>query len=209
MHFRLAIAGERVKSHQTTALHLIAACTFAGMGGLCFLMSNYGKAGISALVGGTMLVVAGLVLALTVFLRNRWLLRPRINRAFRTVELALALCTTAFLMWMQLWVPAGLCGLLGGVLVFSLFWEREDKQNLYVDIAPEGIRLPGFRNRLLAWPEVERVLLRFGVLTIDCHDNHLFQWNVTEADFDKETFETWCAQQIAEGKSRRDQYNDW
>jgi len=215
MHFQLSLAEEQVKPHQVTTLHLIAAFTLAGMGGLCFVLPA-GSTGRpvdndTSRIAGTALMVTGVLLLGVALFRNRWLLRAHVNRIFRAGELAVVLGLTACWLLLQYWMPAVITGLLSGALVFALYWEQQgQRQARYITVDPDGIRLPGIgRGRLLGWPEVERVLLRFGVLTVDCYDNHLFQWNIRQADFDKETFETWCAQQIADGKRKRNHADDW
>ena len=62
------------------------------------------------------------------------------------------------------------------------------------------------RRSSLAWNEIEQVILRFGILTIDCTDNHLYQWNVNTPDFSKEELEAYCTKQVMENKGKK---SDW
>ena len=63
------------------------------------------------------------------------------------------------------------------------------------------------RKRFLEWQEVENILFRFSIITIDCYDNRLFQWNIKAIDFDLEDFKKFCARQIERNKKTRKNLN--
>jgi len=72
----------------------------------------------------------------------------------------------------------------------------------------KGIALPAnVRLRFVAWPEIEKVLLRYGVLTIDCADNKLLQLDVAQPTFSAESFEQYCDEKVEEGKKKR--HEEW
>ncbi len=208
MNFTLELVEERIKPHQVTALHLIAALTLTGAGGLCFLIRSYAPSlpvsGAAVLIAGASCILAGLALLGIVIFRNRWLLNPHINHIFRIAELIMLSGTAAFFTMFQWWIPAAMSGIVSVTLAFSLFWERGKNRRQYIAFSEDVIRLPvTSRRKQLSWPEVERVIFRFGVLTIDCHDNHLMQWNVQPPAFDPGTLEAWCITQIEAGKANR------
>ncbi len=213
MDFKLELVEERVKPHQVTALHLIAALTLTGTGGLCFLIRTYAPVlplpDNTVLMAGTLFLLSGLFLLGIILLRNKWLLNPHINHIFRIIELTMLSAGAFFFMLFQWWIPAAMAGIVSLTLAFSLFWEKGKNRRQHITINEKGIRLPpASRRKQLSWPEVERVMLRFGVLTVDCLHNRLMQWNVQEAGFDRETFEAWCTTQIETGKDKRIQ-NNW
>jgi hypothetical protein len=104
--------------------------------------------------------------------------------------------------------PTGMFGVLSAGLLFALYWERKAGGTLYVHIDDTGLRLPVVRQRSLTWVEVDQVVFRFGTLTINTADNHLFQWNIAIPDFDNEIFEAFCSAKIEENRGKR-RNDDW
>lgn len=208
MNFILELVEERVRPHQVTALHLIAALMLVGAGALSFLIRTYAPvlplSDTMVLVAGSACLLAGMILLVMIVFRNRWLLHPQINQIFRIAELIILCGTAAFFTMFQWWIPAAMSGIVSLTLVFSLFWEKGKNRVQRVAIDKTGVHLPAAsRRRQLNWSEVDRVMLRFGVLTIDCHDNRLMQWNVKQTAFESDDFEQWCLQQIEIGKEKR------
>ena len=202
MTFELPLVEERVKPHQVTALHLITALAFTGTGAVLYKLHEPVKEWALALL------IAGIALIATVFVKNKWLIKPAANRYFRMGELMILLCISSFMVLKGWMIPAAMFGVLSAVVLFALYWERGGGGMLQIRIDAEGIKLPvTSRRRLIEWPEVEQVILRFGTLTINGADNRLFQWSVYNVDFDKEVFEAFCHRQIEAARSRR--VADW
>lgn len=202
MTFELPLVEERVKPHQVTALHLITALAFTGTGAVLYKLYEPVKEWALALL------IAGVALLITVFVRNRWLIRREVNRYFRIGELMILLCISSFMVLKGWTVPAAMFGILSAVVLFALYWERGGGSMLQIRIDTEGIKLPvTSRRRFIEWPDVEQVILRFGILTINCADSRLHQWNVHNTDFDKEVFEAFCQRQVEGARSRR--IADW
>lgn len=203
MTFELPLTEARVKPHQVTALHLMAALVMAGSGAVLSLAVSPVR------IWSVMLLIAGLVLLGTTLFRNRWLRQAKVNRLFRIAELLVLLCLASYFVINHLNLPAAMCGVLAAAIMFAIFWEQQTAAVLMVRIDDGGVKLPvTSRRRQLDWPEIEQVLLRFGTLTINCYDNRLFQWTVGTIVFDKAEFETFCNTQIAAGKLKKDP-NDW
>jgi len=55
---------------------------------------------------------------------------------------------------------------------------------------------------------IDQVLLRYGVLSIDCIDNKLFQFDVSSNTADAELFEAFCKAQVENniGKRKTDEW---
>jgi hypothetical protein len=203
MTFELPLTETRVKPHQVTALHLLAALTMAGVGAI--LSSFYPPAKNWA----PALLVAGILLLLVTLFRNRWIQKPKNNRIFRILELMILLCLACYFVMIPMKVPAAMCSLMAATLLFALYWEQQDGAALSVRIDETGVKLPvASRRRQLSWTEVEQVLFRFGTLTVNCYNNSMYQWTIGKTDFDKEAFAAFCEKQVAAGNEKRDK-NDW
>ena len=202
MVYDLPLAEEKVKPHQVTTLHLVCALGFIGTGAIIAIY-NF----IIPLWGSALLAGGVLLLALTLF-KNKWVTSKNTNPLVRIAELTIAI-TIAIYSAIQHWkLPTGMFAVLSAGLVFALYWERKAGGTLYVHVDDTGLRLPVVRRRFLRWTEVDEVVYRFGTLTINTADNHLFQWNIADPDFDNEIFEAFCLAKIEDNRAKR-RNNDW
>jgi len=202
MTFELTLPEERVKPHQVTALHLMAALAMIGAGAV--MRRFYAPAGVWSLI----LAGAGVLLLLASLFRNKWLVGSGANRILRILELLIVGGLAAFFTYKHWTPPAVMFGVLTAAVLFSLFWEKQAGAGQTIRIDEQGIKLPiTSRRRSINWHEVEKVILRFGILTIDCEDNRLYQWNIKTADFDLDTFTAFCFAHIEAGRKKR--VADW
>jgi hypothetical protein len=125
------------------------------------------------------------------------------------LELATLLSGAGIFLSMNWLVPAALFGLLAVVSLAAGLLEGRIASAATVTVDEKGVHRPFANNRRhTPWHEVKQVLLRRGVLTIDCTDNRLYQYTVGTTDLDIASFEQYCAQQVTEGMSKRPK-NDW
>ncbi len=201
MNYDLPLAEEKVKPHQVTTLHLVCALGFIGTGAI-ITVYNY----TIPMWGGALLAAGILLLGVTLF-KNKWLTRE-VNVPVRVAELLIALAIAIYSVSQQWKFPTGMFAMLSIGILFALYWERKSDAVLYVHADDSGLKLPVLRRRTLPWTEVEEVVLRFGILTINCVDNHLFQWTISDTDIEPGKFEAYCAAQVAAHKSER-RNDDW
>lgn len=202
MTFLLPVMDEKVKPHQVTGLHLLSAFVIAGIGAFFYLLYADVK------WAGLAMMIAGLVLLFISLFKIKWITQGINNRLFRVFELAALLSTAIYLALHHRWIPTIVPGSLSLALLFALYWERGAYKNLTIQVSKEGIKLPvTSRKRQVHWHEVEQVLLRYGILTIDCHNNRLFQYHVEPAGVDKEAFENYCSDNVTANIDKREK--DW
>jgi hypothetical protein len=218
MHFDLPLAEEKVKQRQVITLHLIVSFTLMATGIFLLLLKTFLNTlpldKVAALMSftiskawGISILVTGLLLMTMILTKSKWLLQKKVNRNVRAVELVIILCLASFAAINELLTPAILYGLIGGAILFAIYWEGVSDNTLYIHINEKGIKLPlTSRKKFLEWWEIDQVLLRFGILTIDCHDNRLFQWNIKSLNFDKEDLKRFCTEHIAASKKKRKTY---
>lgn len=202
MEYKIQLVEEKVKQQQVTSLHLISALAFLGAGAIIFLYNN------TIPYWGLGLIVAAIAILALVMGRNRWVTKPANNTVFRIVELTIALALAGYSAMQDWKLPLGIFGVISAALAFSLYWERKSNSAQYVYVDDNGITLPGVRSKDMRWTGVEKVMLRFGTLSISTADNHMFQWNVHPVTFDATAFEQYCTSKIdANRESRRK--DDW
>ena len=218
MNFELPLTEEKVKRQQVITLHLIVTFTLLATS-VCLLLVRFlinslseeqrsQLQGFSLPVSRSILVgMAGLALLGLLLFRNAWLTSPRINRIVRFAELFMVLGMASFAAYYGMMVAALIFGVVSAAVFFAVYWEGIADNTLYISVSERGIRLPvTYRKKFLDWWEVEQVLLRFGVVTIDCCDNRLFQWNIRDINFDKEYFQRFCLEQITASREKRRKY---
>jgi hypothetical protein len=218
MNFILPLTEERVKPEHKITLHLFVVFVLIATGAFLLLL-QYLLQGISILhndqlkqlhvpsgLGIIVLLSSFFLLGMTLF-KSKWLLQASINKWFRIIEgiIMMALSVAAFTT--QLTMPSVLFGLLALVLFFAFFGENGKSNQLIIEVAELGIKFPvTARKKGLAWWEVEQILLRFGTITINCHDNRLYQWQLGKIDFDIAIFEQFCSIQIEAHREDRKKY---
>lgn len=203
MIFELPLAEEKVKPHQVTALHLMTALAFTGSGALFYLFYPPAKSWSIALF------IAGLAILFTAIFRNKWIVRPGVNRILRFLELAVLLALCGFTYFKHWTPPAVMFGVLSAAVLFAIFWEQSANAAQFVIIDTAGIKLPlASRRRFIDWTDIDQVLFKYGTLTVNCSDNRLYQWTIGNTNFDKEAFEGFCNNQVEAGKAKRDK-NNW
>jgi len=202
MFYDLPLVEEKVKPHQVTTLHLVSALAFIGTGAIIFVY-NY----VITYWGLALLIAGVLFLGLTIF-KNKWITGSAVNQKTRVAELIIAAGIAAYSAVQHWKFPMGMFSVLTLAILFALYWERKKGSTLYVHVDDKGLRLPVVRRRFIPWVEVDQVLLRFGTLTINLADNHLFQWNIVGSDLDKDLFEAFCHAKVEEyrGKRRNDEW---
>lgn len=197
MNFELVLAEGKIKPQQITALHLMSAFAIIGTGAVFYFFSMYLK------WWGGGLLVAGIVLLLLTIGRNKWMMRPEVNRVFRVIELMAALCIASYCALNAMWVPTAMFAILSIVIVMAFMWERGSGEQ-FIYVSKEGIKLPfSSRKRFIEWKDVDSVLYKFGTLTIETGENKLYQWNIRKARLEREPFEKFCAEQAEAHREKR------
>lgn len=214
MQFEIPIVEERGKRSYIITLHLIVCFLLIITGIFEVLLHIFFSKTASAQfqhftllkVGGFIAIILGLALLSIVTFKNKWLIKPSVNKSLRIIELLIFGAFT-FIAWKyDIKYPAIIFGITTMALLYGLYWENQEIAKKVI-VQESGITLPKTGNHSLNWHEVQRVMLRHGIITIDCVDNHLFQWNIRSFDFNEEIFSEFCKAQIA--ASLKDRNKNW
>ncbi len=204
MVYDIPVKGDRVKPQQITALHLFCALAFIGSGAIIYVYN------FRITYWGLALLLFGILLASVTIVRNKAVVKGTLNLYLRIAELIVSLSLVA-LSASEMWkFPLGIFSVLSAALVFSVIWERNTGHQLYLRVSESGITLPAtFRRRSLPWRDVAQLVLRYGVISIDCYDNKLYQMETMgSAPVSVAELEQFCETQITIAKASRTD-NDW
>lgn len=113
-------------------------------------------------------------------------LKPKV----RILDIGLVLCGTIIL-----FTPAWIWGLFWIVMAITVMLTR--KQEVW-EVDDEGVKIIAFRVKKFTWEEIQHVILKDGILTIDLKNNHFYQSEVaTLKELSDETeFNRFCQQYL-------------
>jgi hypothetical protein len=201
MTFELLLADGKVKPQQITALHLMVAFALLGTGAVFYYFFSPMK------WWGAGLLLSGLLLAGLTIARNKWLMKPEVNRIIRILELIACLCLASYMALNSQWMPVAMYGILSAVILLAFVWEKGSGEQ-YILVSEEGIKLPfSSRKRFIEWRDVDSVMYRYGTLSVECDGNKLYQWGIKKTRFERDAFENFCAKQAEAHKANR--VADW
>jgi hypothetical protein len=212
MSYTIPLDQQRVKPHQSTALHFMVAIVLFGVGivsGVAFwffaVSPTVRQVHAPLAIFGTLCFLAGIAIA-AVTIKGAH--KRGLRRALRLLELILLAAGVAIFAANGMWIPAVLFGVLGATVLLALFGEGGNAE-MAVYFDESGIRRPfAVKSRQIPWHEVARVLLRHDTLTIDLSDNRLFQYRTGNHGVDTASFEVWTAEQVKTGTANKPK-SDW
>lgn len=219
MQFVLPLDEDARSQRHATTLHVMLAFLLFGIGiagiglffGFTVMSPHFVTNGIynSFLLFGIASLLASVTLLVLSVFQKTWLRRKQNNLLFRIVELVL-LAASSVLFFTNGWrLPAVLFALMSAVVIFAIFRERRGETAGTVLIEERGITVNSdARIRKLLWKEIDHLIFRFGILTIECTDNTLIQRNIAGTDVDPAQITLFARAQIEEAKAARP-LNDW
>jgi len=138
------------------------------------------------------MLFAGIILPLILLICQRILFAKKKITAERQVDVFLFIMTYTWLIH-SFYILFALLLLLHFLFKISL-------RTLRLVVAPEGIRYPSFPAKMIPWSQIENLIVKDDLLTIDTKKNTLIQQLIEPNSFidsqELEAFNTYCQQQI-------------
>lgn len=216
MEYVLYLQEKKVKQQHIITAHLIAVFVLLVTGVFFELASfvvkkinlstSFNKSSLMQ-IGTSTIFMSLVILAVTIF-KSKWMMKPKVGMFFRVFEISIIGILSIHFFQLNLLTPAILMLFVIGMIAFALFWENQSDQSLKVVLSESEILLPmTSRKKKLQWSEVDQVLVRFNTITINCADNRLFQWVLSNQDIDIEGLHQFSKQQIVVNMHLRKQDN--
>jgi hypothetical protein len=211
MEFIIPLIAPKIKPHQSMAMHALIAFALMGFGTISYVFYAYSYVSTQShqplaqfKLWALIMLVFGLLLFMVIFFRKNWLIYPKNNRLFRIFELVLCITFVALSYMHNEKMPAAIFGILSAGILFALIKEGDAPKEIAVIINDAGIQLPPMaRNRQLKWTETDSVMLKHGTITIECADNHFYQWNTNPINFDIAALDAFCKLQVEQMREQR------
>lgn len=211
--FRFVIPATHQPFRQTLAVHLLVSFVLFAAGLFCLTMYWYTgvspnfKVAISAFgIFGALCFLGSITVYILSVSAVR---RARFSGMLRLLELALLGIGAALFFYSGWDVPAVLFLVLALLATAAAIFEKRVPADTVIEVDEKGVqKRAGLKTKLLPWHNLQRVLYRRGILTIDALDNRLQQYAVSAPEIDSQIFEAFCAQQVAAAIPKR-RKDDW
>lgn len=207
--FKIKIQNKLLKNNQITAMHIMVAIIFILLGAITSSLPKDLSISIDKYIPiyGYILLFSGIsIIGITVF-KNKKIIQGRANKFLRYYELIILLSVLIYTLMKSWYLPFTYAAttLLG--VIFAIVWEQFGKKEHHIIIDEKGVSIPKFlRKKIIPWQSIERLLLKHGLITIDCRNNKLFQYKRLER-VNTEELETFIEEKIKENAHKYDV--DW
>lgn len=179
--FELVLENKKARLYDRFALFLFLLNGVA----ICLLLMNSNNKQFSEKIPGFIVLLLTAVVIFFYFF----------NKAVKTRELMSLLAAASAILY---WILLGYWWIGVITLALSLLY-RISKRELKIIVQPEHIIYPSFPKKIFLWVELNNVILKDGLITIDKKDNRLIQLPVDETHFTlkEKEFNDFCRQQLS------------
>lgn len=178
-----------------TTLHLMLAIALCGLGlGFMiifwFLYRPFAGFGLGCFIGG-------LGIGAVAILNKRWLTKGRRSLVLRLFEIGLFAIGATIFAYAAWPIPALVFAAIGALIGLATVYETRQPVKSRILIDEKGILLPkGMTAKHIGWEEVEELILRHSILSIELSGNRLIQRNIENNHPDVSALEAFSAEQI-------------
>jgi len=195
MNYQIPIKTEGPKRNHVLAFHIFSGLLFIAIGAVAFLsplvlgvaQANQGDLNIIYnMINwiGLAYVILGFVIILLTIMRSKKILRTKENMLLRIIEISGLAIIVLYSILQQWWLPAAYSGAGLAGLILGLYFEYGNKAKKYLIIDDNGILIQksGMSKKIL-WQDINNIIYKNKIFTIDCRDNKLFQLNIPDTDY--------------------------
>jgi len=195
MNFQIPIKTTGPKRNHVVAFHIFAALLFIAIGAIAFIspvvlgvaQANQGTLNIQYNVinwVGMAYVILGFSIIFLTIIKSKKIIQSKGNLWLRIIEICGLAVIVVYSTWQNWWLPAAYsgAGLIG--LILGLYFEFGNNAKRYLLIDEKGIQLPrSAMNKRIFWQDINNIIFKNNVFTIDCKDNKLFQLDIAEPEY--------------------------
>jgi hypothetical protein len=203
MQFELWQAGDQsLSTRRMTTLHLMLAIALCGYGlGFMiifwFIYRPFAGFGLASFIGG-------LLIGTLAVMNKRWLTKGKRSLILRFVEIGLFASGAVFFAVAGQLIPAVVFSVVAALIGVAAAWETKSPGAQKIIIDAEGVILPkGMMQKLIRWDEIEGLIFRHSILTIELTENRLVQRSIGDAQIEAAELEAFSAEQIERHAEKR------
>jgi hypothetical protein len=196
--YQFTLEGKGVKRNQVTGMHLMAGLLLLVMGLLTWLVPDAVKQTEFSFLNWAGLLIAftgAIIIFLSIFY-NKKLIQSNFNFVLRLIEIVAMGAILIYSLLKEWYLPAAYSAAATLGILLAYYWEKTEKKDQVLVCDDNGISIDA--KHRFSWQEIQNLRLRHNILTIDCHNNKLYQYKLTGnyQQTDRETFESYCSIQI-------------
>lgn len=208
--YQFPIKSQGIKRNQVTAMHIMAALLFIGMGAVAFLapfffgLAKASKEHRPELTyewinwAGLLYIILGFIIMVIVIFVNKKILQTGKNLVLRLIEITALIAVIAYAAYMRWTLPViySAVGLAG--IVMAYYFEKRTGKQYFISIDDSEIVIQNNAfGKTYKWQNVKNVILKNNVLTIDNKDNTIYQAEIIIPDNTSlKDFIAYCKKQI-------------
>lgn len=203
-------------TRRMTTLHLMLALVLCGIGAGSLVLywfttisPNFKQAYTPFIWLGILSLLLGAGIFTAAIFYKKWLREGKRSLSLRLLEVLAVIGASLTFAFAGQAKPALLFGIIALAILAAAIWELRKPATPQALIDEQGIRLPkGGLIRLLPWTEIDKVLVRHGILSIELDGNRLLQRNLLPGmHHEAAAIEDFCKEQSAEAAQKR--VPDW
>lgn len=203
-------------TRRMTTLHVMLALVLCGIGAgslvlywFTIVSPNFSKPYTPFVVLGVFSMLVGLAIIAAAIFYKSWLRAGKRSIGLRLIEIVVVAGASLTFAFAGQGRPAILFAVIAAAILVAAIWEMRKPAAPLAVIDEKGIRLPrGGVVRLLPWSEVDKVLVRHGILSIELSGNRLLQRNLQPGSrAEAAAIEAYCSEQAAAAATTRSA--DW
>lgn len=179
--FKIKVENNKIKNNQVTALHLMVGLLFIVLGLVTVMVPNTIKTLEYMYLEniGWLYFVFGLFLICISIFFNKKIIQTRKSQVLRIIEIIALGIIIIYSLMHEWYLPASYCfaALIG--VGFAYIWEKKALKELNILLNEQGITIPKiWSNTVINWSDVKYIIIKHNIITIDCKDNRLIQYNI-------------------------------
>ncbi len=203
-------------TRRMTTLHLMLALVLCGIGAGSLVLywfttisPNFKQAYTPFIWLGILSLLLGAGIFTAAIFYKKWLREGKRSLSLRLLEVLAVIGSSLTFAFAGQAKPALLFGIIALAILAAAIWELRKPATPQALIDEQGIRLPkGGLIRLLPWTEIDKVLVRHGILSIELDGNRLLQRNLLPGmHHEASAIEDFCKAKSAEAAQKR--VPDW
>lgn len=204
--YEIPIQNQLLKTNQITAMHMMVAIIFIILGAITSSVPKDIVASYDIYINiyGYIILSLGIIIIILSIFFNKKIIQSKYNSILRYIEVIVLISILIYTFINSWYLPFtyATTTLLG--VIFAIIWEHHGKKEHVIKIEEDGLYIPKFlRNQKLNWHEIERLMIKHGLVTIDCRNNKLYQFQLNDNNI-KEEVSTYAQQKIEENESKYD-----
>lgn len=178
--FQINLKNEKVRLYDWFAIFLFIINGVA----ICIVLSKSDLQKLCEGIPGMLALVLAVLLLISLFINKNYKER-------KYVILFISLSITGFWIALRQWIPALL-------VPFLAFLYHVSKRDLVVMVSKNYIIYPSFPKRKIRWDELNNVILKDELLTLDLKNNRVYQHTIERKtqSLNQEEFNEFCQQQL-------------